>query len=125
MIDKCQRARACLTAFLDDECPPGEVSFLENHLAACPACRAEYEMALAIREEISDTSRLSTADDRRRIVEIAAPLLRRPRPTLRAARAVRTLAVAALVLFAIWLAVDGGFGPADRRGPVMQTVLKL
>lgn len=115
-VMKCTEVQEHLSAWLDREVPEELRPRLAEHLAACPACRAE----LAALERLDAALAGLEAPEPRR--DLAAGVLRRlPRPT---PLWFRSLALAACLLLGIFLggSLTGtlypGMKPANGNGDV-------
>ncbi len=88
--DACQRVRGMLNDLMDDALPIDDVSAVESHLAACPACADAFQRLVAVE---ADLAALGRAAER---------LAAAPRPVVPPLRHWRTAAmrVAAALLFA-------------------------
>lgn len=61
MSQDCARWRGDLGAYVVDALSGEERTAMRLHLAACPACRAEYEYLLPVRDWLGRTRRHLTA----------------------------------------------------------------
>jgi anti-sigma factor RsiW len=123
---KCTQARRLFGAYWDDETTQAEREWVESHLAACPACRLEYETFSRAVELTGSLPRLEAAPD---LVERVLARARRAAPAPdrfpAASRPwVPATAAAALLVIAISFAVPWlGVAPRVGRAPAtLQTV---
>jgi anti-sigma factor RsiW len=95
----CAKFRTELPELLYGELPPGEASTVETHLAACPACRAEYAALRQLRERLNAVTapkvHVNVAHIHRQAAELQDRRMRRWRRT---ALAVGGLAAAVLLV---------------------------
>jgi anti-sigma factor RsiW len=127
-----------LSAYRNDELPPGERAALESHLAACADCRAvlggieQVVLQAGSLPELQPPRDLWPAIAARMATPLgdaAASTVAAPRSAARESSRRRRVfrftapqlaaAAIALVIFsasAAWLAVGGGSGPAERAG---------
>jgi anti-sigma factor RsiW len=106
---KCSEVQEYLSAWMDGEVPEGQRQPLADHLAGCPACRAE----LALMERL-DTALAGLEAPAPR--DLAAKVRRRlPRPAF---PWVQTLALAACLVLGVYLgsSLTGSFYPAPANG---------
>ena len=113
--DICERTRAQIDAYLDDDLEAGERAGVESHCAGCDACASELELAVRIRDELRGLpvfeapARVIEAASREATASNVVPLPSRP------ARRRRVMAVVAAGIVAV-AALSVWFGVA-RRSP--------
>jgi anti-sigma factor RsiW len=106
---KCSEVQEYLSAWMDGEIPEGQRQPLADHLAGCPACRAELACLSRLDAALAGLEAPAPRD-------LAAKVRRRlPRPVL---PWVQTLALAACLVLGIYLgsSLTGSFYPASANG---------
>ena len=102
----CVAARECLPGMLYRELAPEQQAQLEQHLANCPACTAEYGTLQQLRRSLDVTPVPSARVDLSRLYQQAARhQARRLRRWRRVAAALLATAAALLLVFALKLEV--------------------
>jgi hypothetical protein len=101
----CAQTRDALAGLLYGELPPAEAHAVQEHLAGCPPCRAEYAALRQVRAALDAAPAPQAEVDLPRLYREAA---RRQAQSLRRWRrlAVAALAAAAVLLFAFWLKLE-------------------
>ena len=97
--DECSRTRALVSEYVDGRLRPEERDGVEQHLAACPGCRAELE---SLRATVALLRGLPQAVPARHFVVAPA----RPLPGRRSLPALRYATAAVVVLLVAAVAVD-------------------
>lgn len=118
----CKQARRLIHELLDGA--DFDRTQLDHHLAQCPACRAELQALQQIQAGVADAVQCQVSEELldRATARVLPTLAAGQRPTAPAARIVRAMAAAGLVLLVFGLGLSGGRWAWPREVTVTQVV---